>query len=305
VKKKVLGRGLSALLGSPAGAVAAAGTVTGGVASEGSGVGVSSVEVPGAAKYLLCAIGDLFPNTVQPRKRFNDSALSQLSDSIIEKGVIEPLIARRTERGMELIAGERRLRAAKLAGLTHVPVVIVEANDEQSLELAIIENIQREDLDAMEVAEAYKSLSDFGHSQEEIARRVGKERATVANYMRLLKLPPEVKDELAKGTISMGHARAILSVEGRAPQVALCRKVIVKDLSVRETEALSSTCAVGAGPKRNKLPKQQTPLEEELRDIFQTKVHVKDSNGRGKIELIYFTAEERERIIDLLRSVGS
>jgi ParB family chromosome partitioning protein len=185
-----------------------------------------------------------------------------------------------------------------------VPVVIVEANDEQSLELAIIENIQREDLDAMEVAEAYKSLSDFGHSQEEIAHRVGKERATVANYMRLLKLPPEVKDELAKGTISMGHARAILSVEGHAPQVALCRKVIVKDLSVRETEALSSVCAVGAGgAKRNKLPKQQTPLEEELRDIFQTKVHVKDSNGRGKIELLYFTAEERERIIDLLRSV--
>ncbi|MBE9528343.1 MAG: ParB/RepB/Spo0J family partition protein [Proteobacteria bacterium] len=302
MKKKVLGRGLSALIGSPSGAVKATGNTTGGVASEGGGVGLSPGEIPGAGKYLLCAIGDLSPNTVQPRKRFNDSALSQLSASIREKGVIEPLIARRTERGMELIAGERRLRASKLAGLTHVPVVIVEANDEQSLEFAIIENIQREDLDAIEEAEAYKSLSDFGHSQEEIARRVGKERATVANYMRLLKLPPEVKDELAKGTISMGHARAILSVEGHAPQTALCRKVIVKRLSVRETEALAASCTVESG-KRKKLPKRETPLEEELRDIFQTKVHVKDSNGRGKIELVYFTADERERIIELLRSV--
>lgn len=275
-------------------------TTQGGVAEKPE----SLVETGIGDKYRLCLITEISPNTVQPRKRFNDSALSQLSNSIREKGVIEPLIVRRNGGGMELIAGERRLRAAKLAGLTHVPVVVVDATDEQSLELAIIENIQREDLDAIEEAEAYKSLADFGHSQEEIARRVGKERATVANYMRLLKLPPEVKDELAKGSISMGHARAILSVEGHAPQVALCRKVVLKGLSVRETEALGARCNIGTEKKRKGPALKQSPLEEELIDLFQTKVLVKDKDGRGRIELLYFTADERERIVEMLRSIA-
>ena len=294
VKKKVLGRGLSALIGSAPVAVTEAVTPGGVLSGEVHDTAKESSQDVGGKKYMLLAVGDILPNRVQPRKRFNDSALSELSQSIKEKGVIEPLIVRRGIDGLELIAGERRLRASKLAGLTHVPVVIIDATDEQSLELAIIENIQREDLDAIEEAEAYKSLSDFGHSQEQIARKVGKERATIANYMRLLKLPPEVKDELAKGSISMGHARAILSVEGHAPQVALGRKVITKELSVRETEALGGRIREGTGQKsRSAAVSIKSPLEAELRDIFQTKVQVKDKNGRGRIEILYFTAEER------------
>ena len=161
---------------------------------------------------------------------------------------------------------------SKLAGLTHVPVVVVDATDEQSLELAIIENIQREDLDAIEEAEAYKSLADFGHSQEEIARRVGKERATVANYMRLLKLPPEVKDELAKGSISMGHSPRYPIRQRACPAGRALQKGVTKGLSVRETESLGARCNIGTEDRKKAPPHKQSPLEEELIDLFQTKV---------------------------------
>jgi ParB family chromosome partitioning protein len=286
--KRVLGRGLGALISHDKG----------------------KAEAPRAGKheekYRLCPIEDISPNITQPRKRFDEAALKELSDSIKEKGVIEPLIVRRVSGGFELIAGERRWRASKLAGLTEVPVVITDATDEESLELAIIENIQREDLNAIEEAEAYRSLADkFSLSQEEVAKKVGKERATVANYLRLLKLPPEVKDELVKGSISMGHARAILSVEGHSAQTRLCRHVITKGLSVREAETLAKKgsarmpkkAAKGAGAENNE-------LESELREIFGTKVTLKDRSGKGRVEINYFSVDERERIIDLLRSAS-
>ena len=146
--------------------------------------------------------------------------------------MLEPLLVRRDSTGFELIAGERRLRAAHLAGLNRVPVRITQASDEECLEIAIIENIQRQDLNAMEEAEAYRNLMSFGLTQEAVAKKVGKERATVANYLRLLKLPIEVRDELVKGTISMGHARALLAIESHAAQVELCRRIITKGLSV-------------------------------------------------------------------------
>lgn len=280
-RKKVLGRGLGALIGDAA-----------------------MPEIQGHAKdkYLLCPIMDISPNKSQPRKTFKEEALKELSDSIKEKGVIEPLIVRKTIGGFELVAGERRWRASRMAGLSEVPVVVIEATDEQALELAIIENIQRQDLNAIEEAEAYKSLLGFGLTQEEVARRVGKERATVANYLRLLKLPPEVKDEIVKGTLSMGHARALLSIEGHSAQTELCRLIITKGLSVRQAEA-----AVNNGPEASKVkPKRHTapdPLEDELRTIFSTKVSLKDRRGKGRIEIDYFSADERERIIDLLRSI--
>lgn len=283
VKKKVLGRGLGALIADAPAPVSA---------------GVQS-------RYRLMPAAEISPNASQPRKHFDEAALRELADSIRENGIIEPLIVRRTPTGFELIAGERRWRASRMAGLTEVPVVVTDATDEESLELAIIENIQREDLNAIEEAEAYKSLTTFGMSQEAVAKKVGKERATVANYLRLLKLPIEVKDELVKGQISMGHARALLAVEGHAAQTELCRKIIAKGLSVRETEALVNKKGVGSKPVRTKKAGADgfNAVEDELRGIFGTKVALKEKAGRGAIEISYFSVDERERIIDILRSV--
>ena len=280
-KKKVLGRGLGALIGE-----AGRGTER---PSEAQG------------RFIVCPVADITPNRLQPRKTFNEAALKELSDSIMEKGVIEPIVIRKNSSGYELIAGERRLRAAKMAGFTEVPAVIANVSDEESLEFAIIENIQREDLNAIEEAEAYRSLVNFGLSQEEVAKKVGKDRATVANYLRLLKLPPEVKDELAGGAITMGHARAILSVEGHAAQASLCRAIMKKGLSVREAEALAQRGSAREPKKTKARDAALSPLEDELRVRFGTKVVVKDKAGRGSIEILYYSAEERERVIELLR----
>ncbi len=277
MKKKVLGRGLSALMGE--------------------------TESEGRGRYMLCPVERIVPNRRQPRKAFDSGALDELADSIREKGVIEPLVVRRAPEGFELIAGERRWRAATKVGLKEVPVVVVEASDEESLELAIIENIQREDLNPIEEAEAYQSLVGFGLSQDAVARKVGKDRATVANYLRLLKLPPEVKEELVNNTITMGHARAILSVEGHAAQRELCRKVIEKGLSVRETERLASNRSKPDPPARKRAA-HLVAIEEELRRRFGTKVNVKEGGrGKGRIEIEFYSPQERERLIDILRSV--
>lgn len=286
MKKKALGRGLGALIGKTTAPVAAV-------------AGVNE-------KYRDCPIGDIRPNRRQPRKVFDDLAMTELAESIKENGIIEPLVARKTDDGLELIAGERRWRAGKIAGLTEVPVVIVDATDEQSFELAIVENVQREDLNAVEEAEAYRTLMGFGLTQDEVAKKVGKERATVANYLRLLKLPDEIKAEVAAGVISMGHARAILSVEGHARRRELCRKIIKNGLSVRETEALASKGVGGTGAAKNvqRAAIHIKPLEDELRRAFGTKVVVREKAGRGKVEIEFYSAEERERIIDMLRTVS-
>lgn len=286
-KKKVLGRGLGALIGEAS----------------------AERQVPAAAtavneKFFLCPTDDISPNKSQPRKHFDEKALSELCDSIKEKGIIEPLVVRRAPGGYELIAGERRWRASRMAGLAQVPVVVIEANEEESLELAIIENIQREGLNPVEEADSYRAIMAFGLTQDDVAKKVGKDRATVANYLRLLKLPHEVREEIVKGNITMGHARALLSIEGHAAQAELCRQIITKGLSVREAEALSSS----TGKSKSKQPKPgetiKNPIEDELRGIFGTKVALKDRKGKGRVEISYFSVEERERILDMLRSVG-
>lgn len=274
-KKKVLGKGLGAL--------------------------IDKAEWP-KTNYQLCPVDEIIANMRQPRKGFNAEALRELAESIREKGVIEPLIVRGNSGKYELVAGERRWRASKIAGLNRVPVIVVDATDEESLELAVIENIQREDLNAIEEAEAFKSLMGFGLSQEDVARKVGKQRATVSNYLRLLNLPPEVKEELVKGTITMGHARAILSLTGHAAQRELCKRVIRKGLSVRETELLAAK-GPGQSGTAGKKARHIKPVEEELRKAFSTKVSVRERNGKGKIEIEFYSAEERERIIELLRTL--
>ncbi len=280
-KKKVLGRGLGALITD----------------SKSSGR---------AGNLLTCDLSKLSPGLRQPRKKFVEGALVELSNSIKENGIIEPLVVRKSSGGYEIIAGERRFRAAKMAGLKEVPIVVMDVTDEKSLELAIIENVQREDLNPIEEAEAYKSLMDFGMSQDGVAKKVGKERATVANYLRLNKLPTEVKAELIKGTIMMGHARAILSVSSAAGERELCRKVVKKGLSVRETEELARSMSLkGKSSKTTakKIDLQVRAIENELKEIFAAKVSLKDRSGKGKIEISYFNSDERERILEILRTI--
>ncbi len=285
-KKSVLGRGLGALIDDSFG---------GGV-TEGPG---------GGEKYFLCPVDSIHPNRQQPRKTFKDDRLAELSASIREKGIIEPLIVTKTmEEGFELIAGERRLRASKMAGLTEVPVVVLNVSDTESLELAIIENIQREDLNPVEEALAYQSLVDCGDSQEEVAKKVGRQRATVANFLRLLKLPKEALDAVAGGEVSMGHAKAILSLEGEAPRRALLRSIIKKGLSVRQTEAAARKTLKGDTGKKGTGKTRLTEVEETLLRALGTKVEVTERGGKGRIEISYFTAEERERLLELLFSLG-
>lgn len=284
-KKKVLGRGLGALIGEAS--------------------AERATPAPTRDKFFYCPVSEINPNPTQPRKFFEEAALTELSDSIKEKGVIEPLIVRRAPGGYELIAGERRWRASKMAGLAEVPVVVVEASDEESLELAIIENVQRRDLNAIEEADSYRSLMGFGLSQDEVAKKVGKDRATVSNYIRLLKLPHEVREEIVKGSITMGHARALLSIEGHAQQSELCRQIITRGLSVREAEALASGEKKGKARKPAAADAVKSPIEDELRAIFGTKVALKDRKGKGSIEISYYSADERERLLELLRMISA
>ena len=282
MKKKALGRGLSALIGE---------------------------RKEGDRKFFMCSIEKIYPSKSQPRKVFDEDALGELAASIKEKGIIEPLVVRKKGERYELIAGERRLRASRMVGLKEVPVVVMEAGDEEALELSLIENIQREELNPIEEAEAYRVLTGFGLSQEEVAKRVGKDRATVANYLRLLKLPDEVKEELSAGRLTMGHARALLSLEERPLQREVARKVIAKGLSVRETERLVKRLSEEKRGRSTRVAAEKKDihtkgLEEELRGLFGTKVSLKEQGGKGKIEIEFYSPEERERIIGLLRTIG-
>ncbi|MCK4739377.1 MAG: ParB/RepB/Spo0J family partition protein [Deltaproteobacteria bacterium] len=290
-KRKVLGRGLGALIGG-------AGTKRK-ATEQGTG--------QGEERFLLAPIEKVQPSANQPRKNFDKSALKELSDSITESGIIEPLVVRKVGSGFELIAGERRWRASRMAGLKEVPVVIMDVDDRKALELAIVENIQREDLNAIEEAEAYQNLIGFGLTQGEVAVKVGKDRATVANYLRLLKLADDIKGEIIKGTLSMGHARALLAVESHALQRELCRKVIQGGLSVRETERLVKASLNGEEKTKTSQPaKAKTHLntiESDLRGVFGTKVSVLDKGGKGRVVIEFYSAEERERLIEQLRTV--
>jgi len=248
------------------------------------------------------------PNPFQPRKEFQPQELEELAASIREKGVVQPIIVRPRPGGTyELVAGERRLRASKLAGLAQIPVIIRDIDDLESLELALIENIQRADLNPVEEARAYQQLlSQFQLSQEEMARKVGKDRSSVANTLRLLKLPPTVLEMVGNGRLSEGHGRAILSVENEDAMLSLAEKIQRDGLSVREAEKL----AQGIKPKVSK-PKSAAKvdikdpharhLEEELRRKMGTHVRVVPRTAqKGKIEIEYYSLEDLDRIVSLL-----
>ena len=273
----------------------------------GKGIGAlipdkGALEPEGKKALTVCGIEEVQPNPFQPRKSFADGQLQELVDSIREKGILQPLIVRRKGDRYELIAGERRWRAAQKAGIREVPILVKEVSEPEMLELSLIENIQREDLNPIEEAEAFKRLMDQFHlTQEEVSQKVGKGRTTIANTIRLLKLPPEVKQSLAEGKISMGHARAFLSLDGVDRQKALLKRVLLSGLSVRQIENLVKRLRA----KTHLLPRRHNPewvsLVEELQRSLGTKVKIVGQKKRGKIEIEYYSPEELDRIIELLR----
>lgn len=265
-------------------------------------------------EYFKCNLANIRPNPYQPRKEMDDHALSQLAESIKERGVLQPLVVREIdgENQYELIAGERRLRAARLAGLAEVPVLVRKATPEARLEIALIENIQRQNLNPVEEAAAYKRLTDeFNMTQDEVAKKVGKERSTVTNIMRLLQLPEYVKIDVANGRISMGHARVLLGVADEEMLRALRDRIIEQGLSVREIEKIVSSQKNKQGTKLKIAPqnKKAIPesycktLAEDVSRTLGTKSKIIQNGTRGKLEIEYFSLEDLERIHRLLTSL--
>jgi ParB family chromosome partitioning protein len=293
-KKMALGRGLDSLLPS---------------LDKSAAVATAGDEGPGSSASLSCDIALIRPNRYQPRINFREADLAELATSIEAQGVLQPLLVRRADHGYELVAGERRLRAAKLAGLDTVPVLVRDISDKEMLEISIVENIQRENLNPVEEAEAYHRLmTEFSLTQEVVAQRVGKSRSAVANFLRLRQLAEPIKESMMDGALSMGHARALLSLEARAQQNAAFRTVIAKGLSVRETEALVKR--LKAGPKPT-APKAETSEDRHLRAMaedlsrhFGTKVQIRRRGERGRVEIEFYNAKDLERLIALLEPAG-
>ena len=241
----------------------------------------------------------IVPNEYQPRKTFADDAMKELAASIKEHGVIQPIIVHRIGTNYGLIAGERRWRASRLAGLKTIPALVKEATKRELIEQALIENIQREDLSPLEAAEAYKRLQDeFKLTQEDLAKRVGKERSTVTNFLRLLSLPKEIKHELAAGNLSMGHAKALLSMDRVRDQVQAGMMIVKKGLSVREAEALANKLKNPAKEKKPKVASELKAVEDRLRKSLGTKVSVTAKAKGGRIVIEYYSAEELDSILE-------
>jgi len=263
---------------------------------------------PPPREILELSVKNIIPNEYQPRRVFNDTALNDLVSSVKEKGVIQPVIVRKTAGSVyQLIAGERRWRAARTVGLVTIPAIVKDVAPAESLELALIENIQREDLNPLETAEAFQRLiKDFNLTHDDLSKKVGKDRATVTNYLRILKLPLEIKKGIAGGSLSIGHAKALLQVENQRLQKEIAARILRKGLSVRETESLCKKAASGKQP-RSKAGEAKDPqiasLEEKLIHSLGTKVRlIHKSNKRGRIEIDYFSLEELDRLLDILIS---
>jgi ParB family chromosome partitioning protein len=280
MNKQPLGRGLSALI-------------------------PESAKRQTADRVINISVNDITPNPYQPRIQMDNESLEELAASIKEKGVVQPILVRSmgTDK-YELIAGERRFRACKIVGLPEVPAIVREVNDAEAMAIAITENIQREDLNAIELARAYSSLmSEFNLTQEQLAQSVGKSRPAVANMMRLLQLPQEIQEKILSGKVSMGHARALLSLEHQNLQIEVCKKIIELDLSVRQTEKLVQ--------KLLRQPKQQNlairsaeveAVENKLRTMLATQVKLSQTGKKGKIEIEYYSVDDLDRIMSIIEA---
>lgn len=268
-----------------------------------------SEETGGRVKYIN--INKIKPNSKQPRKFFSEEKITELATSIETHGIIQPILVRPTDLGYEIIAGERRWRAARKAGLKEVPCIIRDLDEQQNMLFAIIENMQREDLNPIEEALAYEALSkEYGLTQDQISISVGKSRPYITNAMRLLKLADEIRQMIIEGHLSSGHARAIAGMKEERKQIELARLIKETGLSVREVEAAAAVSSVVSRDQAQKTAKRKASsrkskeiryLEEELKELLGTKVNILHGQKRGKIELEYYSREEMERLIDLLR----
>lgn len=255
-------------------------------------------------------INKIEPNGLQPRKNFNEDSLQELADSISQHGLIEPLIVQKGKKGFyQIVAGERRWRAAKIAGLKEIPVIIKEYSEQEKMEIALIENIQREDLNPIEEAEAYQQLiHEYNLKQDEVAEKVSKSRVAITNSLRLLKLDERVRTMLIEDKIKSGHARALLAIEDNDLQYELALKIFDEKMSVRDTEKLIKKVLNGSTKQEKKKKEEDERLkiiyadfEEKLKDIMGTKVNITGGNkGKGKIEIEYYSSEEFERIMDIM-----
>jgi ParB family chromosome partitioning protein len=267
------------------------------------GKGLEALLPEKGEEVIRLDIEKIIPNQHQPRKIFKDEALKELSASIKEKGVLQPVIVSRVGDGtFRLIAGERRWRAATLAGLKKIPALIKDVSSQDAIEIALIENIQREELNAVETAEAFnRLLKEFHLTQEDLSHRVGKDRATIANYLRILKLPDEIKAFINNDNISIGHAKALLTLENRQKQIEAAKEIIKKGLSVREAEAL---CKRLSQPVKQKKRAERLPevadLEHKLTRSLGTKVKINHKDKRGKIEIEYYSLDELDRLLEIL-----
>ncbi|HEX4647090.1 MAG TPA: ParB/RepB/Spo0J family partition protein [Verrucomicrobiae bacterium] len=301
--KPALGRGLGALLGgaSPIGNAVPAASPTAAPADP--------VPIPDTRERVQrIALERVRPCSMQPRKHFSDEALRELADSIKEQGIVQPLIVRERGGNFELIAGERRWRASQLLGLPEVPVIVREADDRAVLELALIENLQRENLNPLEEAQGYSQLIEqFQLKQEEVAAKVGKSRVVVANALRLLKLAEPVQNMIREGRLSVGHAKAILGLPGEKQQKMAAERIVKEELNVRQTEALvSRLLARGTNPKISNpitpltTDAHVTDLENRLRERLGAKVRLRYAHGKGSLEISFFSDDDLERILQIV-----
>lgn len=281
-KKQVLGRGLDALIPD---------------------VEASVLE---PEPFFYCDIDAIRPNPYQPRRHFSDQELKTLSVSIGEKGIIQPLVVRAVSNGYELVVGERRWRAARLAGIKQVPVVVKNVSGAEMVETALVENVQREDLNPLEKADAYDRLiNEFGLTQQEVAKRVSQDRSTVANLLRLRKLPKPIQADIVNNTLSMGHARALLSAETPSQQKEAWRRIVSENLSVRAAEALVKKLKTRKASKKKARTSQDVYLESLADDLSRhlgTRVRIVRRGNRGRVEIEYYGNEDLDRLISRLKT---
>ncbi|MFB3163773.1 ParB family chromosome partitioning protein [Bacillus niacini] len=251
------------------------------------------------------SLKDLRPNPYQPRKTFQQEAIDELKESILEHGILQPLVVRKSIKGYEIVVGERRFRAAKEAKLASVPAVVRELTEQQMMELAVLENLQREDLNPIEEGQAYQTLMEkLKFTQEEVAKRLGKSRPHVANHIRLLSLPAKIQELISDGKISMGHGRALLGLRQKAKLPALVDKIIQESLNVRQLEKIIQNLNENV-PRETKKPEKKKDVfiqerEHSLRERFGTTVNIKQTKNKGKIEIEFFSKEDLERILEML-----
>lgn len=256
-------------------------------------------------KFVDVDVEDLLPNPLQPRQDFDQEAIAELAQSIEETGILQPLVVVPEGNHYKIVVGERRWRAAQKIGLTKVPAIVRHLSEEEQIEVSLVENLQRKDLNPIEVALSYQKLiQELNYTQETVAKKVGKDRTSVTNFIRLLKLPPEIQKMVAEGKISMGHARALITLEKPDQQIFLSRLIVEKNLSVREVEKLMSEKRQAPSPKTKKeMDPDLQALQDKLVEILGTKVAISGNSNKGMIKLFYFSLEDLNRIFDKIKGV--